>query len=121
MINDSDGQFGQRNHDQFFAFHLGGKTAFLLLQGTHKKYQPRLPYSSLESVIKNSEEGYYLALHQTQGTIRTEAPNWHIGITGPQISSERSWQRWAGDRGFLAASLASPPLLAHLVARDETI
>ena len=35
------------------------------------------PYSSLESVIENSKEGYYLALRQTQTTIGTDAPNWH--------------------------------------------
>ncbi|PCI85556.1 MAG: AsnC family transcriptional regulator [Hyphomicrobiales bacterium] len=35
-----------------------------------------VPYSSLESVIEQSKEGYYLALRQTQGTIRTEDPNW---------------------------------------------
>ena len=38
------------------------------------------PYSSLESVIENSKEGYYLALRQTQTTLpingRTDAPNW---------------------------------------------
>jgi Fic family protein len=34
------------------------------------------PYSSLESVIENSKESYYLALRQTQATIRTDAPNW---------------------------------------------
>jgi Fic family protein len=34
------------------------------------------PYSSLESVIEQSKEGYYLALRQTQGTIRTDAPDW---------------------------------------------
>ena len=34
------------------------------------------PYSSLESVIENSKEGYYLALRQTQTTIRSDAPNW---------------------------------------------
>ena len=34
------------------------------------------PYISLESVIENSKEGYYLALRQTQTTIRTDAPNW---------------------------------------------
>jgi Fic family protein len=34
------------------------------------------PYSSLESVIENSKEGYYLALRQTQATIRTDTPNW---------------------------------------------
>lgn len=35
-----------------------------------------VPYSSLESVIENSKEGYYLALRQTQGSIRSEKPNW---------------------------------------------
>jgi Fic family protein len=33
-------------------------------------------YSSLESVIEHSKEGYYLALRQTQGAIRTKEPNW---------------------------------------------
>lgn len=35
-----------------------------------------VPYSSLESVIEQSKEAYYLALRQTQGTIRTKTPNW---------------------------------------------
>ncbi len=35
-----------------------------------------VPYSSLECVIEASKENYYLALRQTQGTIRTDAPNW---------------------------------------------
>jgi Fic family protein len=35
-----------------------------------------VPYSSLESVVEPSKEAYYLGLRQTQGTIRTEAPNW---------------------------------------------
>ncbi len=35
-----------------------------------------VPYSSLESVIEQSKEGYYLALRQTQATIRTDAPDW---------------------------------------------
>jgi Fic family protein len=35
-----------------------------------------VPYSSLESVIENSKEGYYLALRQTQGTLKSENPNW---------------------------------------------
>lgn len=38
------------------------------------------PYSSLESVIENSKEGYYLALRQTQTTIRTENSNWQPWI-----------------------------------------
>jgi len=32
--------------------------------------------SSLESVIEQNKEAYYLALRQTQGTMRTETPNW---------------------------------------------
>jgi Fic family protein len=35
-----------------------------------------VPYSSLESVIEQSKEGYYLALRRTQGTIRTDSPDW---------------------------------------------
>ena len=34
------------------------------------------PYSSLEAVIEQNKEGYYLALRQTQGTIKSENPNW---------------------------------------------
>ena len=35
-----------------------------------------VPFSSLESVVEQSKEAYYLALRQTQGTIRSAAPNW---------------------------------------------
>lgn len=35
-----------------------------------------VPFSSLESVIESNKEAYYLALRQTQGTIRTDTPNW---------------------------------------------
>lgn len=47
-------------------------TTLLLLQ-TGYTY---VPYSSLESVIELNKEGYYLALSQTQGTIRTQSHNW---------------------------------------------
>jgi Fic family protein len=35
-----------------------------------------VPYSSLESVIEASKEGYYLGLRRTQATIRSDAPAW---------------------------------------------
>lgn len=35
-----------------------------------------VPYSSLESVVEQNKEAYYLALRQTQGTIRTTSPDW---------------------------------------------
>jgi Fic family protein len=36
-----------------------------------------VPYSSLESVIEQSKDTYYLALRRTQGTIRTPEPDWN--------------------------------------------
>ncbi len=47
-------------------------TTLLLLQAGYAY----VPFSSLESVIEQNKEGYYLALRQTQGTIRTDCPNW---------------------------------------------
>lgn len=47
-------------------------TTLLLIQSGYTY----VPYSSLESVIELNKEAYYLALRQTQGSIRTDAPNW---------------------------------------------
>jgi Fic family protein len=47
-------------------------TTLLLLQAGYA----HVPYSSLESVIEANREAYYFALRQTQGTIRSEAPDW---------------------------------------------
>lgn len=47
-------------------------TTLMLLQAGYAY----VPYSSLESVIEQNKETYYLALRQTQGTIRTDTPNW---------------------------------------------
>lgn len=47
-------------------------TTLLLLQAGYAY----VPYSSLESVVEANKEGYYLALRQTQGRIRTDTPNW---------------------------------------------
>ena len=41
-----------------------------------RRVMPTYHYSSLESVIEQNKEAYYLALRQTQGTIRSDAPNW---------------------------------------------
>jgi Fic family protein len=38
-------------------------------------------YGSLESVIEQSKEAYYLALRQTQATIRTDTPDWQPWVT----------------------------------------
>jgi Fic family protein len=47
-------------------------TTLLLLQAGYAY----VPYSSLESVIEESKEAYYLALRQTQATIWSDAPDW---------------------------------------------
>jgi len=52
-------------------------TTLLLLQAGYAY----VPYSSLESVIEHNKEAYYLALRQTQGSIRADTPNWQPWLT----------------------------------------
>lgn len=52
-------------------------TTLLLLQAGYVY----VPYCSLESVIEFNKDTYYLALRQTQGTIRTDAPDWQPWLT----------------------------------------
>lgn len=47
-------------------------TTLLLLRAGYSY----VPYGSLESVIEASKDSYYLALRETQGTLRSERPNW---------------------------------------------
>ena len=47
-------------------------TTLLLLQSGYVY----VPYSSLESIIEENKQAYYLALRQTQSTIRTATPHW---------------------------------------------
>ena len=51
-------------------------TTLLLLQAGYDY----VPYSSLEAVIEQNKEAYYLALRQTQGTIRIDKPDWQPWI-----------------------------------------
>ena len=52
-------------------------TTLLLLRSGYSY----VPYSSLESVIERTKESYYIALRKTQGTIRTNAPDWEPWLT----------------------------------------
>jgi len=47
-------------------------TTLLLLRAGYSY----VPYSSMESVIEQNKDSYYLALRKTQGTIRTDSPDW---------------------------------------------
>ncbi len=40
-----------------------------------------VPFSSLESVIEQSKNAYYLALRKTQQTVRTAVPDWQPWVT----------------------------------------
>ncbi|NBS75421.1 MAG: Fic family protein [Betaproteobacteria bacterium] len=47
-------------------------TTLLLLQAGYSY----VPYSSMESIVEQSKESYYLALRQTQQSLHSESPNW---------------------------------------------
>lgn len=47
-------------------------TTLLLLRAGYSY----VPYGSLESIIEASKDSYYLALRQTQGTLKSQRPNW---------------------------------------------
>ena len=81
-----------------------------------------VPFTSLESVIEQSKEGYYLALHQTQGTIRTETPDWepwlHFFANALQKQMHRLRQKVERERLMMGAL---PELSAQLIdlVRDQ--
>lgn len=52
-------------------------------------------YGSLESVIEQSKESYYLALRQTQGTIRTDKPDWNPWVIFFLRALQQQMQRLA--------------------------
>jgi Fic family protein len=47
-------------------------TTLLLLRAGYA----HAPYSSLESIVEQNKDSYYMALRRTQGTIRTAVPDW---------------------------------------------
>ncbi len=40
-----------------------------------------VPFSSLEAIVEENKEGYYLALRRTQGTLKAETPDWVPWLT----------------------------------------
>ncbi len=75
-------------------------TTLLLLRGGYAY----VPYASLESVIEQSKEGYYIALRRTQSTIRGAA---------------QGWQPWIVY--FLNASQRQKQLLEKKIARERIV
>jgi Fic family protein len=58
------------NHEQVEKQFTRVLTTLLLLRAGYAY----VPYSSLEPVVEQNKQSYYLSLRQTQGTIRTDAP-----------------------------------------------
>lgn len=52
-----------------------------------------VPYSSLESIVEQNKEAYYLALRRTQGTIRTDRQDWNPWVEFFLRSLQRQKQR----------------------------
>lgn len=92
-------------------------TTLLLLQAGYAY----VPYSSLESVIENSKEGYYLALRQTQSTIRTKTPNWQpwlmLFMSALQQQKRRLADKVEREKLMMAAL---PELAAQIINEART-
>src|ERR1700734_3588342 len=80
-------------------------TTLLLLQAGYAY----VPFSSLESVIENSKEGYYLALRQTQTTVRTDAPNWQPWLLFFMRALQQQKRRLSGKGEREKKALAALP------------
>lgn len=63
-----------------------------------------VPYSSMETIVEETKDGYYRALRRTQGTIRMDAPDW------------QPWTMY-----FLRALCEQKRRLARKVERERSI
>ena len=83
-------------------------TTLLLLQAGYAY----VPYSSLESVIEHSKEGYYLALRQTQQSIHSEAPDWQPWLMFFMRALQQQKRRLAAKVEREKGAFATLPALA---------
>jgi Fic family protein len=74
-----------------------------------------VPYSSLESVIEQSKEGYYLSLRKTQATIRTAEPDWNPWTDFFLRALQRQKQRLERKMDREQVMLAEMPELSVLI------
>ncbi len=74
-----------------------------------------VPYSSLESVVEQSKEGYYLSLRRTQGTIRTDAPDWNPWLEFFLRALQRQKQRLERKMERERIMLAQMPELSVMI------
>lgn len=81
-----------------------------------------VPYSSLESVIEQSKDSYYLSLRRTQRTIRTDAPDWNpwleFFLHAMQRQKERLEKKMERER-IMVASLPELSVLILELVREH--
>lgn len=96
--------------------HLSRVLTTLLLLRAGYAY---VPYSSLESVIEQSKDSYYLALRRTQKTIRTDTPDWNpwleFFLRAMQRQKERLEKKMERERVMVAALPELSVLILELV------
>ena len=86
-------------------------TTLLLLQSGYSY----VPYSSLESVMEVNKEDYYVALRRTQGTIRSESPDWQPWLVFFLRSLAEQVRRLRGKMDREVALLAALPALSEAI------
>ena len=84
-----------------------------------------VPYSSLESVIEQSKDNYYLSLRQTQRTIRADAPDWNpwleFFLRAMQGQKERLERKMERERVMVATLPELSVLILELVREHGRI
>ncbi len=84
-----------------------------------------VPYSSLESIIEQSKDRYYLSLRRTQRTIRTNAPDWNpwleFFLRATQRQKERLEKKMERERVMVATLPELSVLILELVREHGRI
>lgn len=84
-----------------------------------------VPYSSLESVIEQNKDSYYLSLRRTQRTIRADAPDWNpwleFLLRALQSQKERLEKKIERERVMTAALPELSVLILELVREHGRI
>lgn len=84
-----------------------------------------VPYSSLESVIEQSKDSYYLALRHTQRTIRSDTPDWNpwleFFLHAMQRQKERLEKKMERERVMVAALPELSVLILELVGEHGRV
>ncbi len=88
-------------------------TTLLLLQSGYAY----VPYSSLEHVIEQRKDRYYVALRQTQGTIRSATPNWQPWLSFFLHALHQQMTRLDGRIEAEKLLLAQLPVLADRIVQ----